>query len=44
MEKFIIEIRYQDDWKYIAVECSDNTPCLLYDKIKEVVKEFYKED
>lgn len=40
MEKFLVEIRHEG--QYTAVECSDNTPCLLADKIKEIVKEFYK--
>lgn len=42
MEKYHIEIRV--DKNYQAVECSGNTPCLLYDEIRELVKEYFKED
>jgi uncharacterized protein YuzE len=42
MEKFLVEIRHEG--KYTAVECSGNTPCLLADEIRKVVKEFYKNE
>jgi hypothetical protein len=42
MERFIIEIR--KDVKYLEVEFSGNTPCLLADEIRKVVKEYFKED
>ena len=42
MERFRIEIRV--DRKYVAVEFSDNTPCLLADKIRELARDYFKED
>ena len=42
MEKFQVEIR--KDIKYLEVEFSGNTPCLLADEIRKVVKEFYKDE
>ena len=42
MERFTIEIRVDGD--YVAVECSGNTPCLLADKIRELARDYFKED
>ena len=42
MERFYIEIRH--DGKYVAVEYSDNPPCLLADKIRELARDYFKED
>lgn len=39
MEKFQIEIRKGDN--YLAVEFSENIPCILADKIKKTVEKFY---
>lgn len=42
MERYLIEIRV--DKNYQAVECSGNTPAMLADQIKELVKEYFKEE
>lgn len=42
MERFQVEIR--KDIEYLEVEFSGNTPCLLADEIRKVVKEFYKNE
>lgn len=31
------------DGPYPSFECDSNMPCLLYDALKKVVQEFYKE-
>lgn len=41
MEKYLIEIRVGEN--YQAVECSDNTPFMLVDEIKKLVKEYFKD-
>ena len=42
MQRYQIEIRI--DKNYQRVECSENTPALLEDEIKALVKRFFKED
>ena len=42
MERYLVEIRV--DYKYLEVECSGDTPAMLADKIREVVRKFFKED
>ena len=42
MDRYLIEIRV--DKNYRAVECSGNTPWMLEDQIKKLVKEYFKED
>ena len=42
MERHFVEIRI--DKNYVAIETDGNMPCLLADKIKAVVKDFYKEN
>ena len=38
---FIIQIEIVNNIPYI--DCNSNTPALLADKIKEIVKEYYKQ-
>ena len=43
----IIEYRVEitvTNGKYTHVDCDGRMPCILADKIKNVVEEFYKED
>ena len=42
-QKYIVEV-YATDYHYAEVYCSWDMPCILADKIKDVVKEFYKEE
>lgn len=42
MNKYLIIVRV--DKKYLEVECSGNTPAMFADKIKELAKEYFKED
>lgn len=42
MQTYNIQIRV--DVNYQQVECSGNTPCLLADQIRDLVKEYFKEE
>ena len=42
MQTYNIQIRV--DVNYQQVECSGNTPCLLADKIRDLVKDYFKEE
>lgn len=42
METFKIEIITNGKW--VSFDFSPNIPCMLADEIKELVKNFYKED
>ena len=42
MDKYQIEIRIDEN--YQAVECSENTPFILVDEIKKLVKEYFKKE
>ncbi len=42
MQTYNIQIRV--DVNYQQVECSGNTPCLLADQIRDLVKDYFKEE